>query len=135
MKGVPVYVGQAASVSSSSSRTSSNLGPRHVPKRLVMPSPLANATESAPPNDGRRGQVLRKRATSANMSRPERPQSMPSSQAMNRGVFSFFRFGKGSKPTVREVRVTEPPKAFGMGEKGQVRVRTREEPRKLSKRK
>jgi hypothetical protein len=62
---------------------------------------------------------------------------MPSSQTetVNRGVFSFFRFGKGSKPTVREVRVTEPPKAFAMGEKGQIRVRTREEPRKLSKRK
>ena len=35
---------------------------------------------------------------------------------------------------VREVRVTEPPRA-GMGEKDQqLRVPTREEPRKLSKR-
>jgi hypothetical protein len=51
-------------------------------------------------------------------------------------VFSFFRLGKGSKPTVREVRVTEPSKVVGMSEKGQqLRVRVREEPRKLSKRK
>jgi hypothetical protein len=133
------YVGQAPSVSSSSSRTSSSLAPRHVPKRLVMPSPLANATESAPsmvlstaassrPSDGRPGHVLRKRTTSMDMRRPQRAQTV------GRGAFSFFRFGKGSKPMVREVRVTEPPKV-GMSEKGQVRVRTREEPRKLSKRK
>ena len=142
------YVGQAPSASSSSSRTSSNLAPRHVPKRLVMPSPLSSATESAPPSapptvpsaaassrlsDGRSGQLLRKRASSAAMlPRPQRSQTLPP-QTVNRGVFSLFKFGKGSKPTVREVRVTEPPKA-GMQ---QLRVPTREEPRnrKLSKRK
>jgi hypothetical protein len=137
------FVGQAPSVSSSSSRTSSSLAPRHVPKRLVMPSPLANATESAPsmalsttaslrPTDGRPGHVLRKRTTSMDMRRPQRAQTL-SEQTVGRGAFSFFRFGKGSKPMVREVRVTEPPKV-GMSEKGQARVRTREEPRKLSKR-
>lgn len=140
------YAGQAASVSSSSSRTSSSLAPRHVPKRLVMPSPLSSATEnglsmvpsgaaSSRLSDGRSGQVLRKRASSAAMPpRPQRSQTLPPQTVNTRGVFSFFKFGKGSKPTVREVRVTEPPRA-GMGEKGQqLRVPTREEPRKLSKR-
>jgi hypothetical protein len=138
------YVGQAPSVSSSSSRTSSSLAPRHVPKRLVMPSPLANATESAPPTapstapslqpvDGRPGHVLRKRTTSTDMRRPQRAQTLPE-HTVSRGAFSFFGFRKGSKPTVREVRVTEPSKV-GMSEKGQAPVRTRDEPRKLSKRK
>jgi len=96
-----------------------------------MPSVAASSRLS----DGRSGHVLRKRASSAVVPpRPQRTQTLPP-QTVNRGVFSFFKFGKGSKPTVREVRVTEPPRA-GMGENGQqLRVPTREEPRKLSKRK
>lgn len=134
------YVAKASS-SSSSSRASSSLTPRHVPKRLVMPTPLANGVKSAPPtapptatisrgNAGRsgQGQVLRKRNSRVE-TRPQRPQSLPP-QTVKGGIFSFFKFGKGSKPTVREVRFAEPPKA-GMNEQ---RGRTREEPRKLSKR-
>lgn len=45
----------------------------------------------------------------------------------------MFKFGKGSKSVVREVRMMEQPKVE-MSEKGQRRVRIREEPRKLSKR-
>ena len=139
------YVAKAPSTSSSS-RTSSSLTPRHVPKRLVMPTPLASATESAPPtassaaaisrgNAGRQEQVLRKRNSRADTRRPQRPQSLPP-QTVKGGIFSFFKFGKGStKPTVREVRFSEPPKD-GMNEKGEQRGRTREETRtrKLSKR-
>ena len=138
------YVAKAPS-SSSSSRTSSSLAPRHVPKRLVMPTPLANGVESAPPtappaatisrgNAGRpgQGQVLRKRNSRVETQRPQRPQSLPP-QTVKGGIFSFFKFGKGSKPIVREVRFLEPSKA-GMIEKGE-RGRAREEPRKLSKRK
>jgi hypothetical protein len=136
------YVGKAPSTSSSS-RTSSSLAPRHVPKRLVMPTPLANTAESPSPtpppaaafshaNTGRPGQVLRKRDPRGSMHRPQRTQSFPQ-QTVKSGIFSMFRFGKGSKPVVREVRMMEQPKA-GMGEKGQPRVRIREEPRKLSKR-
>jgi hypothetical protein len=139
------YVAKAPSTSSSS-RTSSSLTPRHVPKRLVMPTPLASAPESAPPtassaaafsrgNAGRprQGQVLRKRNSRVDTRRPQRPQSLPP-QTVKGGIFSFFKFGKGSKPTVREVRFSEPPKV-GMNEKGEQRGRTREEPRtrKLSK--
>ena len=110
-----------------------------------MPTPLANATESAPPtarpaaaisrtNTGRPGQtqVLRKRNSRVETHRPQRPQSLPSQTAVKGGIFSFFKFGKGSKPVVREVRFLEPLKV-GMNEKGE-RGRTREEPRKLSKR-
>jgi len=138
------YVAKAPSTSSSS-RTSSSLAPRHVPKRLVMPMPLANATESAPPtarpaavisraNAGQPGQaqVLRKRNSRVETHRPQRPQSLPPQAAVKGGIFSFFKFGKGSKPVVREVRFSEPLKV-GMNEKGE-RGRTREEPRKLSKR-
>jgi hypothetical protein len=138
------YVAKAPS-SSSSSRTSSSLTPRHVPKRLVMPTPLANGVESAPPtappaamisrgNAGRpgQGQVLRKRNSRVQTQRPQRPQSLPP-QTVKGGIFSFFKFGKSSKPIVREVRFSEPPKA-GMNEEGEQRGRTREEPRKLSKR-
>lgn len=94
-----------------------------------MPSVAA----SERPSDGRSGHALRKRASLAAMPpRPERTQTLPP-QTVNRGVFSLFRFGKGSKPTVREVRVTEPPKD-GIQ---QLRVPMREEPRtrKLTKRK
>jgi hypothetical protein len=135
------FVAKAPSTSSSS-RTSSSLAPRHVPKRLVMPTPLSNAGESppatAPPaatisrgNAGRpgQGQVLRKRNSRVETQRPQRPQSLPP-QTVKGGIFSLFKFGKGSKPTVREVRFSEPSKV-GMNEKG---GRTREEPRKLSKR-
>ena len=137
------YVAKAPSTSSSS-RTSSSLAPRHVPKRLVMPTPLANSLQSAPltappaavisrGNVGRpQGQVLRKRNSRVEAHRPQRPQSLPP-QAVKGGIFSFFKFGKGSKPTVREVRFSEPSKV-GMIEKGDQRGRTREEPRKLSKR-
>ncbi|KAF8506618.1 hypothetical protein F5888DRAFT_1643866 [Russula emetica] len=140
------YVSKAPSTSSSS-RTSSSLAPRHVPKHLVMPTPLANASESAPPTppsaavisrgNARRsgqGQVLRKRNSRVETQRPQRPQSLPP-QTVKGGIFSFFKFGKGSKPTVREVRFSEPPKV-GMNEQGEQRGRTREEPRtrKLSKR-
>jgi hypothetical protein len=138
------YVPKAPSTSSSS-RTSSSLAPRHVPKRLVMPTPLANSLEStplsAPPaaaisrgNVGRpgQGQVLRKRNSRVETHRPQRPQSLPP-QTVKGGIFSLFKFGKGSKPTVREVRFSEPSKV-GINEKGEQRGRTREEPRKLSKR-
>lgn len=138
------YVAKAPSTSSSS-RTSSSLAPRHVPKRLVMPTPLSNAAESPPPtappvatisrgNAGRpgQGQVLRKRNSRVETQRPQRPQSLPP-QTVKGGIFSLFKFGKGSKPTVREVRFSEPSKV-GMNEKGEQRGRTREEPRKLSKR-
>ena len=136
------YVGTAPSTSSSS-RTSSSLAPRHVPKRLVMPTPLANTAEtpSTPPpaaafsranTTGRPGQVLRKRDPRGSMHRPQRTQSFPQ-QTVKSGIFSMFRFGKGSKPVVREVRMMEQPKV-GKGEQGQPRVRIREEPRKLSKR-
>jgi hypothetical protein len=66
------------------------------------------------------------------MHRPQRTQSFPQ-QTVKSGIFSMFRFGKGSKPVVREVRMMEQPKV-GKGEQGQPRVRIREEPRKLSKR-
>ena len=135
------YVAKAPS-SSSSSRTSSSLAPRHVPKRLVMPTPLANAPVSAPStappvaanSRGRsgQGQVLRKRNSRVQTHQPQRPQSLPP-QTVKGGIFSFFKFGKGSKPTVREVRFSEPSKV-GMIERGDQRGRTREEPRKLSKR-
>jgi len=135
------YVGKAPSTSSSS-RTSSSLTPRHIPKRLVMPTPLANTAESAPltlppdaafsrANTGRPGHILRKREARGDI-RPQRRQSLPPPTAKG-GIFSMFKFGKGSKPIVREVRVTEPSKV-GMSEKVQHRVSTREEPRKLSKR-
>jgi len=112
-----------------------------------MPTPLASAAESAPPtaasavaisrgNAGRpgqgQGQVLRKRNSRVETNRPQRPQSMPP-QTVKGGIFSFLKFGKGSKPMVREVRFSEPPKV-GMNEKSEPRGRTREEPRKLSKR-
>jgi hypothetical protein len=139
------YVPIPKAPSTTSSRTSSSLAPRHVPKRLVMPMPLANSPESAPPtapptatisrgNAGRPGQaqVLRKRNSRVETHRPQRPQSLPP-QAVKGGIFSFFKFGKGSKPMVREVRFSEPPKV-GMIERGEQRGRTREEPRKLSKR-
>jgi hypothetical protein len=138
------YFAKAPSTSSSS-RTSSSLAPRHVPKRLVMPTPLANSAESGPltapsavavsrGNAGRpgQGQVLRKRNSRVEAHRPQRPQSLPP-QTVKGGIFSFLKFGKGSKPTVREVRFLEPSKV-GMNEKGEQRGRTREEPRKLSKR-
>jgi len=111
-----------------------------------MPTPLANGTESAPQtappaaaisrgNAGRpgQGQVLRKRNSRVETHRPQRPQSLPP-QTVKGGILSFFKFGKGPKPTVREVRFLEPSKV-GMNEKGEQRGRTREEPRKLSKRK
>jgi hypothetical protein len=136
------YVGKAPSTSSSS-RTSSSPAPRHIPKRLVMPTPLANTAESPPQtlpsaagfsraNTGRPGQVLRKRDTRGDMHRPQRRQSLPPQTAKS-GIFSLFKFGKGTKPVVREVRVTEQSRV-GMSEKGQHRVSFREEPRKLSKR-
>jgi hypothetical protein len=134
------FVGQATSVTSSSSRTSSSLAPRHRPRHLVMPTPLADASESAPltapsaaPFHAGNPTTLRKRQSGV-MPRPQRTQSLPP-QTVSRGVFSFFRFGKGSKPTVREVRVTERPKVGASDqEKGQQRVRIREPSRKLSKR-
>jgi hypothetical protein len=136
------YVGKAPSTSSSS-RTSSSLAPRHVPKRLVMPTPLARTAESPSPmppaaaafsraNTGRPGQVLRKRDPRGSMHQPQRTQSFPP-QTVKSGIFSMFKFGKGSKSVVREVRMMEQPKVE-MSEKGQRRVRIREEPRKLSKR-
>lgn len=136
------YVGRASSATSSSSLTSANLAPRHVPRRLVMPTPLANTMENpslmvptaaafSRANTGRAGQVLRKRNPRGDL-RPQRTQSLPP-QAVKGGIFSMFRFGKGTKPVVREVRVTERPRS-GMSEKGQHRVHAREEPRKLSKR-
>ena len=135
------FAGRASSATSSSSRTSSSLAPRHVPKRLVMPTPLANSIEGASltvpsaatfsrPNSGRPGHVLRKRNPRGDL-RPQRTQSFPQ-QTVKGGIFSLFKFGKGSKPVVREVRVTEQLRA-GLNEKGQHRIRTREEPRKLNK--
>jgi hypothetical protein len=142
--GVPV-----TAMSASSSHSSSSLTPRHIPKRLVMPTPLASTAQIAPQtvrsegslpsaissraNGGRPAQLLRKRSVPGVMSRPQPAQASAPSETVNRGVFSFFGFGKGSKPTVREVRVTEPTKR-AMNEKHELPVRTREEPRKLSKR-
>jgi hypothetical protein len=107
-----------------------------------MPTPLADTAESPPStlpsaafsraNTGRPGHVLRKRDTRGDMHRPQRRQSLPP-QPVKSGIFSMFKFGKGLKPVVREVRVTEQSKV-GMSEKGQHRVSIREEPRKLSKR-
>jgi len=108
-----------------------------------MPTPLANSIEGAyltapsaatftRANSGRPGQVLRKRNPRGDL-RPHRTHSLPE-QTVKGGIFSLFKFGKGSKTVVREVRVTEQPRA-GMNEKEQYRVRMREEPRKLSKRK
>lgn len=135
------FAGRASSATSSSSRTSSSLAPRHVPKRLVMPTPLANSIEGASltapsaatfsrPISGRPGHVLRKRNPRGDL-RPQRTHSFPQ-QTVKGGLFSLFKFGKGSKPVVREVRMTERPRS-GMNEKEQHRVRTREEPRKLNK--
>ncbi|KAH9964243.1 hypothetical protein BC827DRAFT_1154201 [Russula dissimulans] len=136
------YMGKAGSATSSSSRTSSTLAPRHIPKRLVMPTPLAPSALSAPStapsasraNDARPGQVLRKRGTYHDLPRPksQRSQSLPPPQTVNRGVFSFFRFGKGSKPTVREVHVTERSRVE-TNKKAEQQVRPRKEPQKLSK--
>jgi len=104
--------------------------------------PLATSAQSAPStapsapraNDARPGQVLRKRTTSGDMARPQpqRSNSLPQPQMVNRGVFSFFKFGKGSKPTVREVHVAERPKAETT-QKVEQQVRPRKEPQKLSK--
>jgi hypothetical protein len=131
--------------STSSSRSSSSLTPRRLPKNLVMPTPLANTTESSPPmtrpqgsgsstvssppNGGR--QLLRKRSVPAVMSHQRTQVSTPP-ETVNRGILAFLGFGKGSKPTVREVRVTEPTKR-GISEKQEFPVR--EEPRKLTRRK
>jgi len=135
------YMGKAGSATSSSSRASSTLAPRHIPKRLVMPTPLAPSAQSAPStapsvpraNDARPAQVLRKRGTISDMaqSQPQRSQSLPPPQTVKSGMFSFFRFGKGSKPTVREVHVTERSRV----ETNQVeqQVRPRKETQKLSK--
>lgn len=139
------FVGQAASATSSSSHTSSSLAPRHIPKHLVMPTPLADASQGTFPtapsvaassrtNRSRSGQSVHKGGDRpGDGPRPQRSQTFPS-RVVSRGVFSFFRFGKSSKP-VREVRlsVTEPP-MVGMSEKGQRRVRTQSESRKLRKR-
>ncbi|KAN0139748.1 hypothetical protein V8E53_002410, partial [Lactarius tabidus] len=138
------YVAKAPSTSLLS-RMSSSLAPRHVPKRLVMPTPLSNAAESPPPtappvatisrgNAGRpgQGQVLHKRNSRGETQWPQWPQSLPS-QTVKGGIFSLFKFRKGSKPTVCEVRFSEPSKV-GMNEKGEQRGHTCEEPHKLSKR-
>jgi hypothetical protein len=140
------HVGVAGSTSSS--RSSSSLTPRRLPKHLVMPTLLANTTESSPPmtrpqgsgsstvssppNGGRPAQLLRKRSVPAVMSQSQRAQVSTPSETVNRGILALFGFGKGSKPTVREVRVTEPTKR-GMSEKQEFPVR--EEPRKLTRRK
>jgi len=104
--------------------------------------PLAPSAQSAPStapsasreNDVRPGQVLRKRSTYNDMAQPQpqRSQSLPPPQTVNRGMFSFFRFGKGSKPTVREVHVTERSKVE-TNQKVEQQVRPRKEPQKLSK--
>jgi len=136
---VPVPGHSASVTSGSSSRTSSSLAPRHVPKRLVMPTPLAAAAEKPrrPPlasrsnSDGdprRPSQLLRRRSVPGDVPPPSKPPP-----TVSRGVLSFFGFGKGSKPTVH-VRVTEPAKHV-ISEKQQLRVRAHQEPRKLSKRK
>ncbi|KAN0124643.1 hypothetical protein V8E53_015730 [Lactarius tabidus] len=141
---VPVPGHTASVTSGSSSRTSSSLAPRHVPKRLVMPTPLAATAENPrrpPPSsransggDPRRPpQLLRRRSVPGALPPPRRPSKPP--QAVSRGVLSFFGFGKGSKPTVHEVRVTEPPKLVMSEKHQQLRVRAPQEPRKLSKRK
>lgn len=133
------HVGHPTSVTSaSSSRTSSNPAPRHVPKRLVMPTPLATTAENIgrPPassrangGDPRRpAQLLRKRSVPGAVPPPQRHPKP--SQTANRGVLSFLGFGKGSRPTVHEVRVTEPSKHV----MSELRVRAHQEPRKLSKR-
>ena len=140
--GVPVPGHSASVTSGSSSRTSSSLAPRHVPKHLVMPTPLAATAETPrrPPlssranSDGdprRPSQLLRRRSIPGAVPPRQSPSKPP--QTVSRGVLSFFGFGKGSKPTVH-VRVTEPPKNV-MSEKQQLRVRAHQEPRKLSKRK
>jgi hypothetical protein len=144
-------VGLAVSATSaSSSRSSSSLTPRHIPKRLVMPTPLADAAETSLPmagsegsnpsavssrlNVGRPVQLLRKRSVSGVMSRPQRTQVSAPSETVNRGIFGFFGFSKGSKPTVPEIRVTDPMKRV-ISEKQGLSAHTRQEPRKLSKRK
>ncbi|KAI9444723.1 hypothetical protein H4582DRAFT_2052985 [Lactarius indigo] len=129
--------GHPSSVTSSSS----SRAPRHVPKRLVMPTPLAASAENhagRPPSsrvkDGdprRPSQLLRKRSAPSVLPPPQRHHKPP--QTVNRGVLSFLGFGKGSKPTVHQVRVTEPSKHV-MSEKQQLRVPAHQEPRKLSKR-
>ena len=140
---VPVPGHSESVTSGSSSRTSSSLAPRHLPKRLVMPTPLAATAENPrrPPPSSRANsdvgprrppQLLRRRSVPGAVPPPKRPSKPP--QAVSRGVLSFFGFGKGSKPTVHEVRVTEPAKHV-MNEKQQLRVRAHQEPRKLSKRK
>lgn len=125
----------------SATSSSSSRAPRHVPKRLVMPTPLAATAENPagrPPssraNDGdprRPAQLLRKRSVPGALPPPQRHTKPP--QTVNRGVLSFFGFGKGSKPTIHEVRVTEPSKHV-ISEKQELRVRAHQEPRKLSKR-
>ena len=132
-------VGNPASVTSGSS---SSPAPRHVPKRLVMPTPLATAVEntgrprvSSRVNDGgpgRPAQLLRKRSVSGVAPLPQRHFKPP--QTESRGMLSFFGFGKGSKPTVHQVRVTEPSKHM-ISEVHQLQVRGHPESRKLSKRK
>ena len=140
---VPVPGHPASVTSASSSRTSSSLAPRHVPKRLVMPTPLAAPADNPrrPPassrvsSDGdprRPPQMLRRRSMPGALP-PPRPSKPP--QTVSRGVLSFFGFGKGSKPTVHEVRVTEPSKHVINEKHQQLRVRAQQEPRKLSKRK
>jgi hypothetical protein len=134
-----VPAGHPASVTSGSS--SSSLAPRHVPRRLVMPTPLATTAENTGRprvssranggDPGRPAQLLRKRSAPAVVPPPQRPSKPP--QTVNRGVLSFFGFGKDSKPTVHQVRVTEPSRHV-ISEKQQIRVRTHDEPRKLSKR-
>lgn len=141
---VPVPGHPASVTSASSSRTSSSLAPRHVPKRLVMPTPLAASAETPrrpPPSsransDGgprRPPQLLRRRSVPGALPPPRRPSKPP--QTVSRGVLSFFGFGKGSKPTIHEVRVTEPSKHVMSEKHQQLRARAPQEPRKLSKRK
>ncbi|KAI0308286.1 hypothetical protein B0F90DRAFT_1665120 [Multifurca ochricompacta] len=145
-------VGHAASVTSaSSSHMSSSLVPRHIPKRLVMPTPLASTTENTLPmarsggtgttlassrtNGGQPGHLLRKRSAPTVVPPSQRAPAPAPPQTVNRGVLALFGFGKGSKPTVHEVRMTERPKrVINVNEKQQPRVRTQQEPRKLSKR-
>lgn len=141
---VPVPGPPASVTSASSSRTSSSLAPRHVPKRLVMPTPLADATAEPPrrppassrvSSDGdprRPPQLLRRRSVPGAL---PPPHSSKPPQTVSRGVLSFFGFGKGSKPTIHEVRVTEPSKHIISEKPQQLRVRAQQEPRKLSKRK
>ncbi|KAI0275153.1 hypothetical protein BC834DRAFT_34122 [Gloeopeniophorella convolvens] len=121
----------------SSTLTTSSLAPRHIPKRLVMPTPLAATAENTPPHvpsppptrragpspvpppapaparanagDPRRpGHLLRKRSAPGGMQAPRRIPEPPRTET--RGVLAFFGFGKSSKaPVVRQVRVAEPP--------------------------